>query len=75
MENDLKSEYVQFRASVPEARLLEMLSMHLGLSHSETMRKLIREAAQRSGLPDPQELETDPPFVKREVTHAAKAKG
>jgi hypothetical protein len=70
MKTCLKSEYVQFRVTLPETRLLDMLSMHLGLSHSETLRKLVWEAAERLGLPDPQDL-----FEKKEVTHVVKKEG
>jgi hypothetical protein len=67
MKKILRSKYLKFRASVPEARTLGMLSMHLGLNRSQTLRKLIREAAERLGLPDPQEM-----FENKEVEHDAK---
>jgi hypothetical protein len=67
MKKILRSEYVQFQATVPEARLLGMLSMHLGLNRSQTLRRLIREAAGRLEMPDPQEM-----FEKKEVTHDVK---
>ena len=67
MKNFLRNKYVQFRVTVPETRQLDMLSMHLGLNRSETLRKLMREAAERLGMPDLQEM-----FEKKEVPHATK---
>ena len=52
MSDQLRSKYIQFRASEPEALTLNRLSNRLGLSLSETMRALIREAAAARGLPD-----------------------
>jgi len=45
-------KYVQFRASDPEILTLNRLSNRMGLNLSETMRLLIREAAEVRGLPD-----------------------
>jgi antitoxin component of RelBE/YafQ-DinJ toxin-antitoxin module len=45
-------KYVQFRASEPEILTLNRLSNRMGLTLSETMRALIREAATTRGLPD-----------------------
>ena len=52
MSNLLRSKYIQFRASEPEALTLNRLSNQIGLTLSETMRLLIREAAASHGLPD-----------------------
>jgi len=52
MSDQLRSKYIQFRASEPEALTLNRLSNRMGLTLSETMRLLIREAATARGLPD-----------------------
>jgi antitoxin component of RelBE/YafQ-DinJ toxin-antitoxin module len=53
MNNFLRSKYIQFRASNPEVLTLNQLSYRMGLSVSETMRTLIREAAASRNLPEP----------------------
>ena len=52
MNNQQRNRYIQFRASESEALTLDRLSNRMGLSLSETMRALIREAAAARGLPD-----------------------
>jgi len=52
MSDLLRSKYIQFRASEPEALTLNRVANRLGLNLSETMRFLIREAAAARGLPD-----------------------
>ena len=63
MKNDLKRKYIQFRATGPEVWLLNYLAFRLGLNKSEMLRELIREAAEKLGLPDPASGAYDDPPV------------
>jgi len=47
-----RNKYIQFRTSELEALTLRRLCSCLGLTLSETMRLLIRDAAAARGLPD-----------------------
>jgi hypothetical protein len=51
MNEQPKTAVIQFRATPAETWALKELACQAGLSYSETMRKLIREAAEMAGLP------------------------
>lgn len=45
-----RNEYIHFRATVTERAMLQALAEYEGRKASETLREVIREAAERRGL-------------------------